>query len=252
MQIKILGCGPSYGVPSLSRGYGECDPKNPKNFRLRSSVLIQEKGLNLLIDSGPEVRIQLLAAGNPKLDAVLYTHEHYDHMGGADDLRADISEHTGNLPVYMDETAVPHFKNMLEYLFQPNMTAKSIFDLHVIKPYQKFQINGVEILPIPQKHGNGVSMGYRIGDMAYSTDVVEMEERAFQALVGIKVWILGVVTPIPNKKHINVETALEWIKRINPERAYFTHMGARMDYDRLCATLPSHIRPVYDMMDITV
>ena len=252
MQIKILGCGPSYGVPSLSRGYGDCEPSNPKNFRLRSSLLIREQGTNILIDSGPEVRLQLLSAGNPDLKAVLYTHEHYDHMGGADDLRADISEKTGDLPVYMAKTAVPHFKNMLEYLFQPNAHQKSIFDLHIVKPYQKFQIENLEILPIPQKHGESDSMGYRIGDVAYSTDVISMEEKGFEALKGIKVWILGVVTPIKNDKHINLDTALEWIDRIQPERVYLTHMGSRMDYDKLCATLPPHIRPAYDLMEIEV
>jgi len=252
MHIKILGCGPSYGVPSLSRGYGDCDPKNPKNFRLRSSVLIQEKDINILVDSGPEVRIQLLRAGHPKLDAVLYTHEHYDHMGGADDLRVDISENTGNLPIYLSETAARHFKSMLDYLFLPGIDNKSVFDVHIVKPYQPIQIGDLEILPIPQKHGEGTSIGYRIGDFAYSTDVVAMDDRAFQALAGIKVWVLGVVTPIKNSKHINVDTALEWIKRVNPKQTYFTHMGARMDYDTLCRTLPDNIRPVYDGMEFDV
>ena len=95
-------------------------------------------------------------------------------------------------------------------------------------------------------------MGYRIGNMAYSTDVVSMNDRAFEALSGIKVWILGVVTPIKNPKHINVDTALEWIERVNPEQAYFTHMGSRMDYDTLCRTLPANIRPVYDGMEFDV
>ena len=252
MHIKILGCGPSYGVPSLTRGFGDCDPTNPKNFRLRSSVLVQEKGINILIDSGPEVRIQLLRAGHPKLDAVFYTHEHYDHMGGADDLRVDVSEKTGNLPVYLSESALEHFKSMLDYLFLPGTDNKSIFDVHIIKPYQPIQIGDLEILPIPQKHGEGISIGYRIGDFAYSTDVVAMDDRAFQALAGVKVWVLGVVTPIKNSKHINVDTALQWIKRVNPKQTYFTHMGARMDYDTLCRTLPDNIRPVYDGMEFDV
>ena len=252
MHIKILGCGPSYGVPSLTRGFGDCDPTNPKNFRLRSSILVQKEGTNILIDSGPEVRIQLLRAGHPKLDAVLYTHEHYDHMGGADDLRVDVNEKTGNLPVYLSKSALGHFKGMLDYLFLPGTKDKSIFDVHIVKPYQPIQINGIEVLPIPQKHGGGTSMGYRIGNMAYSTDVVSMNDRAFEALSGIKVWILGVVTPIKNPKHINVDTALEWIERVNPEQAYFTHMGSRMDYDTLCRTLPANIRPVYDGMEFDV
>ena len=155
MRVKILGCGPSYGVPSLSRGFGECDPTNPKNFRLRSSVLVQEKDVNILIDSGPEIRIQLLAAGRPQLNAVLYTHEHYDHMGGADDLRAYFSQNKTSLPVYMDKTSVKHFKNILEYLFQPHTKNQSLFDVNIIKPYQAFSVEGIDILPIPQSHGEG-------------------------------------------------------------------------------------------------
>ena len=253
MQIRILGCGPSYGVPSLNRGFGNCDPTNPKNFRLRSSVLIRDKGTNILIDSGPEVRLQLLYAGRPKLNAVLYTHEHYDHMGGADDLRSIVAQQeNASLPVYLPKSALTHFKNMLEYIFQPHTQGTNVFSINTIRPYHSFQVNDVQILPILQRHGNGTSIGYRIGDFAYSTDVISMGEKAFRSLQGVKVWILGVVTPIPNNKHINIATALKWIERVKPERAYFTHMGLRMDYERLCSELPPNIRPVYDGMEIEI
>lgn len=252
MKVRILGCGPSYGVPSLSRGFGSCDPNNPKNIRLRSSILIEENGTNILIDSGPEIRIQLLRAGSPRLDAVLYTHEHYDHMGGADDLRSDIYENARTLPVFLTKEAAIHFKNILHYLFRTHTKKADVFQLNIINPYQSFLVNNISILPIPQKHGNGDSIGYRIGDFAYSTDVISMDEEAFKALEGVKVWVLGVVTPIENKKHINIKTALKWIERVKPEKAYFTHMGVRMDYDMLCRTLPDNIRPVYDEMEIEI
>ena len=128
----------------------------------------------------------------------------------------------------------------------------NVFQLNIIKPYQSFDVKDISVLPIPQKHGNGDSIGYRIGDFAYSTDVVSMDEKAFKALEGIKVWILGVVTPIENAKHINIETALKWIERVKPEKAYFTHMGSRMDYGKLCQTLPDYVRPVYDEMEIDI
>ena len=115
MKIKILGCGPSFGVPSLNRGFGSCDPKNPKNFRLRSSALIQNNGKNILIDSGPDIRLQLLRAGSPKLDAVLYSHAHYDHMGGADDLRTALVENQEVLPLYLSETDLKMFQNMFHW-----------------------------------------------------------------------------------------------------------------------------------------
>lgn len=251
MKVKILGCGPSFGVPSLSRGFGDCDPINPRNRRRRSSILIEDGETSLLIDSGPEVREQLLNAGRPNIDAVLYTHAHYDHMGGADDLRSALYEDKRVLPVYLSEYDEIHFREQLKYMFQNNQT--TAFDVHRIRPFESFQINKTVILPIPQKHGEGHSTGYRIKDFAYSTDVGEMEQRSFKALEGIKVWVLGVVTTaMDTRKHLNVERALEWIDYVKPERAYFTHMGTKMDYERLCEYLPSYIRPVYDGMEIDI
>ncbi len=253
MRVKILGCGPSFGVPSLSRGFGECDPINPKNRRMRSSILVQDKGVSVLIDSGPEIRLQLLGAGRPDLDAVLYTHSHYDHMGGADDLRAALNENQETLPVYLSEADTAHFKNLLDYMFQPHTKGKVVFDVHTIQPFKPFRVGDLEILPILQQHGSGDSMGYRIGDFAYSTDVADMDEDSFTALKGVKVWLLGVVTTLSDtNKHLNVDRALEWINRIQPERAYFTHMGTRMDYDTLCHRLPLHIRPVYDGLELDI
>ncbi len=253
MKIKILGCGPSFGVPSLSRGFGDCDPINPKNRRMRSSILIQDKDTTILVDSGPEIRLQLLDAGRPDLDGVLYTHAHYDHMGGADDLRAMLGENKQTLPVYLAKQDEAHFKELLQYMFRAHTQNMPTFDVRTVKPWEPFQIGKVTVLPILQHHGAGMSMGYRIGDFAYSTDVGELDEAAFQALQGIKVWILGVVTTTTDtQKHLNVERALEWINRVKPERVYFTHMGTKMDYDRLCEYLPLHIRPAYDGLEIEV
>jgi phosphoribosyl 1,2-cyclic phosphate phosphodiesterase len=173
-------------------------------------------------------------------------------MGGADDLRSVMTEEDGTLPIYLTKDASKHFKNILQYLFRSQTQGTDVFQLNLIKPYQTFQVGDMSIQPIPQRHGNGHSIGYRIGDFAYSTDVVSMDEKAFHTLEGIKVWVLGVVTPIANNKHINIETALQWIERIKPECAYFTHMGSRMDYDTLCRNLPDYIRPVYDGMEIDV
>ena len=126
------------------------------------------------------------------------------------------------------------------------------FEPHTIYPYQPFSVQGTDILPIPQKHGTGQSVGYRIGDIAYCTDVVEMEDRAFDLLSDLKVLILGVVTSIPNPKHVHTEQALKWIERLKPEQAYFTHMGTRMDYETLSRELPSYVRPAYDGMEIDI
>lgn len=254
MKIRILGCGPSYGVPSLSRGFGKCDPNNPKNVRTRSAMLLQSEHGNFVFDTGPEIREQLIAAGRPKIDAVLYTHAHYDHMGGAEDLRKAILGQENNdqlLPVYLNRDDEREFAELLYFAFPP-FAKQTVFDVHVIKPYQPFLVNGLKILPIKQYHSDSISIGYRIGDFAYSTDVKQMDDKGFELLKGIKTWILGVTTPLENTHHINIDEAMQWIERVKPERVFFTHMGTRMDYEELCKTLPPFIRPVYDGMEIDI
>ena len=253
MKIRILGCGPSYGVPSLARGFGDCNPDNSKNIRTRTAMLLQAEQGNIVFDSGPEIRQQLLSAGSPKINAVVYTHAHYDHMGGAEDLRKatnDIENFDG-IPVYLTHADAKEFRDLLYFAFPP-IAQKNSFHINIITPYQKFDINGLEIFPIKQYHNKGLSMGYRIGDFAYSTDVKNMDKEGFDALKGIKTWVLGVTTPIRNETHINLDEALEWIQQIKPKRAFLTHMGTRMDYDKLCDQLPEYIRPVYDGMEIEI
>lgn len=252
MKITILGCGSSFGVPSLARGWGECDPKNPKNQRTRSSILAQQGETAVLFDTSPELRTQLLHAGNPKIDALVYTHAHFDHMAGANDLLDCMIAQQRVLPVFLSAETNRYFKDGLNYLFQRS-TGTPEFDCHVIVPYKSFSINEINVLPILQYHGNTRSLGFRMGDFAYSTDVGDMDKEGFAALAGIKIWVLGVLTTEPDqKKHVNVEKALQWIDAVKPERAYFTHMGSHMDYDALCRTLPPHIRPVFDGMEIEV
>lgn len=249
MKVTILGCGPSYGVPSLERGFGMCDPDNPKNVRTRSAILIETEQTTLLIDSGPEIRLQLIRAGTPKPDAVLYTHNHFDHMSGANDLRT-LAVAKGGLNVWLTQKDETAFRESFPYFFQD--PSANPFILGRVTPYREFRVNEMKIMPILQYHGETTSVGYRIGNFAYSTDVKYMEEQGFELLKGIDTWVLGVVTRNENHKHIHLQTAFEWIERIKPRRVYLTHLGQRMDYETLCRELPDFIRPAYDGLSFDV
>lgn len=256
MKVKILGCGPSNGVPSLSRGFGDCDSTNPKNIRTRSSAIITtNEGINILIDTDPDIRMQLLKAQNPQIDAIFYTHIHYDHTAGANDLSAFLTDRQKKVPVFLTKDTAKHLKEQFGYLFSSKY---SPFIFNIIKPNKPFFIGNVKVIPIKQYHGNLVSIGYRLGDLAYCTDVKKIDKKGFLALEGIKTWVLGVVSSKrdPNKpesqKHIYLDEALDWIEKIKPEQAYLTHMGQKMDYESLCNTLPQNIRPVYDGFEFEI
>lgn len=249
MKITILGCGSSGGVPSFSRGFGVCDPKNPKNWRTRAALLIEEGDTRVLFDSGPDIRMQLIHAGMPSLSGVVYTHAHYDHIGGADDLKGLKAPGEQTLPLYMMEETQNSFKSMFHYLFSSDTPP---FKIHPVYPFHSFGIRGIQILPILQYHGDCKSLGFRIGHFAYSTDVKTMNDEGFEALKGIKTWVLGLTTPNQNHKHVHLDEAFQWINRIQPDRVYLTHMGARMDYDSLLHILPDKIRPAYDGLSFEV
>ena len=247
MKITILGCGPSYGLPSLTRGFGLCDANNPKNIRTRSALLLEEAGTTILFDSGPEIREQLWRAGCPQLDALCYTHAHYDHMGGAEDVRTITKERRQILDVYGVQRDILALRRQMTYAFEDSHQAT--MKLHYIKPYQAFEIKNLKVIPIHQYHGEGFSVGYRIGDFAYCTDVKKIDPEGWQILKGIKVWVLGCVTTVENSKHVHLSEALKWINRLKPQKVYLTHMGSKMDYDFLKRTLPEGIEPCFDGME---
>lgn len=248
MKITILGCAPSWGMPSLISGFGIADPKEVKNKRTRSSILIEDKGLKILIDTGPDIREQLLRIGSPKIHTICYTHAHYDHMGGAEDFGMLARECQERLDVYGRQKDIIHFKRRMPYIFKTK--DKEFIKTHYIKPYQKFQIGHIEIMPISQQHATCGSLGFRIGDFAYCTDVKSIVPQGWQYLKGVKTWILGCVTTSPNPRWVHLSEALKWIKRLNPERTYLTHLGPSMDYRTLKRTLPKNIQPCYDGMII--
>ncbi len=244
MKVTILGCGPSYGVPSLTRGYDLVDPKEKKNVRTRTAMLLEEEGTHILFDTGPEIREQLLKAGAPSIDAICYTHAHYDHIAAAEDLHSYARIQGRRLGVYATRHDLFILRRELPYVFSPKY--RQAMDVHYIQYHKPFKIKDIELIPILQHHGDELSVGYRIGDFAYCTDVKSLEPEGWKILKGVKTWVLGCVSVNENAKHLSLKEALKWVNRIKPERTYLTHLGSKMDYQKLKHSLPKDVEPCYD------
>lgn len=257
-KVTILGCGASAGVPIIGNIWGNCDPKNPKNRRTRSSIFIEYESTKLLVDTSPDMRHQLLQNNISNFDAIFYTHEHADHTHGIDDLRV-VYYLNGNksIPVYSDKRCLDELKQRFPYLFGIGENAATPEDFQVFLESHyidiaPFKIKDIPITPFLQDHGTITTLGFRIDDFAYSTDAVELDDAAFEALKGVKVWIVDCLRMTPSKVHAHLDKTLEWIDRVKPEKAYFIQMSKDLDYDTLCDQLPSHIRPAYDGLVIEI
>ena len=254
MRVTMLGCGPSWGVPRIGNDWGACDPKNPRNRRRRASILVKSGEAQLLVDTSPDMREQFLDARVGRIDAVLLTHAHADHLHGIDDLRT-VNRLMGRaIPVYGDAATLQEMEQRFGYIFTPiNPAAKSTF----YKPALErrlidgpFEAAGVAITPFVQDHGFSKTLGFRIGRFAYSTDVVTLDETAFAVLAGIDTWIVDCIRYVPHVTHAHLEKTLQWIARVRPQRAILTHMDESLDYETLRRTLPPGVEPGYDGLTI--
>jgi phosphoribosyl 1,2-cyclic phosphate phosphodiesterase len=264
LEIVILGCGSSTGVPRLGgadgRGdWGACDPLNPKNRRRRCSILVKRGATQLVVDTSPDLREQLLAARVSRLDAVLMTHPHADQTNGIDDLRPLTFLMHERVDMYADPATLAHLKRQFAYCFESPLGSEypSIINGHEIpEPFGQFEIRGggraIPVLAFWQAHGRVRSLGYRFGPAAYSSDVSGLDEAAFGALRGVDLWIVDALRYRWHPTHANVETALEWIARVRPKRAVLTNLHMDIDYEQLKAELPKGVEPAYDGMTLTV
>ncbi len=249
MKITILGCGSSMGVPGVGEGWGDCDPNEPKNRRLRASILVEEGETRLLVDTSPDLREQLLAAKINRLDAVLYTHAHADHLHGIDDVRAINVMLKRPLDVYADAETLDTINQRFGYVFQPlkgDYYYKPTLVPHAIEG--PFRVRDISIRSFRQDHGFSKTLGFRFGSVAYSTDVVTLDEQAFEILAGVDLWIVDAFRKLPHATHTHLDRTLEWIDRVKPRRAVLTHMSPALDYAWLRSVLPAHVEPAYDGM----
>lgn len=248
MKLTILGCGTSGGVPKIPEYWGSCDPANPKNRRMRASVMVESTTTRIVIDTTPDFREQMLAVKVPSLDAVFYTHDHADHVHGIDDLRGFFHAKRKKIPVFGDIETLSTLKSRFEYIFRSQSGYPAMCEGKEIKG--KTRVGDIVMLPFEQGHGNGISLGYRFGDMAYSTDLDRMTEAGFEALEGVKIWVVDALRYDPHPTHSHLAQTLKWIERVKPKLAILTHMTWDMDYDTLKRELPAGVVPAYDSMII--
>ena len=253
MRVTMLGCGASVGVPSLSGGWGRCDPAEPRNRRRRCSILVEKAGRRLLVDASPDLREQLLDAGVSSIDAVLFTHIHADHTHGIDDLRPLYWSTRERIPAYADEVTFADLARRFGYMYEaapespphhaPPLLARDFGE-------GRYEIAGVTVDVFRQDHGNsGDSLGLIFdGRIGYSTDVHSLTDAQLEYLAALRLdtWIVDCLRDEPTSAHASLDQAIGWIARVGPRRAYLTHMAAGLDYRTTLAKCPPGVEPGYD------
>ena len=258
LRVTLLGTGGSAGVPHIGgmdgRGdWGACDPGEPRNRRTRSSIVMRGGGTTLLVDTSPDMRSQLLDCAIARVDAVLYTHAHADHVLGLDDVRV-LNRIAGRpLEAFGTAATLEEIKTRFGYAFrpwQPPGFYRPVLVAHPIIPGEVVSIGGLRITTFDQDHGFTRSLGMRIGGFAYSTDAVTLDETAFGVLAGADTWVVGCFQRAEHHTHAWLDRVLDWVARIHPRRTILTHMGQDMDWAWLCSRLPAGVEPAYDGMVI--
>lgn len=256
MRLTFLGTGTSFGVPQIGCGCAVCSSADPRDKRTRSAALLEAGGRNLLIDTPPELRLQLIAGGVSRVDAVLYTHEHADHTNGIDDLRMFSVRQQRPLPIYGPPETLDRLRASFHYIFDDvrayEGTSKPSLDLHGIPPDVPVEIAGVSVLPLAFRHGHIRVYGYRVGGLAYITDVKAIPEAERQRLQGLEVLVLNALWWRPHPTHLSIQEAVDTARALGARRTYLTHLTHETGHAELASQLPSGVLPAYDGLTVEV
>jgi len=260
----VMGCGSSGGVPRIGGHWGVCDPTNPKNRRSRCSLLLEgftqgvEQPTRIIIDTGCDLREQLLRAEVDRVDAVLYTHEHADHTHGIDDLRVLALNTKRRVDVYFSAEAANRIVPSFAYCFTapPNSGYPPILNQHLIAAGEPLKVRGpggtITVLPFAQEHGDIISLGFRVGGFAYSCDLSGIPDESVAAISDLDVWVLDALRPAPHPSHLSLSEALALVELRKPRQAVLTNLHIDLDYAQTDATTPDNVRPAYDGLKIDV
>jgi phosphoribosyl 1,2-cyclic phosphate phosphodiesterase len=257
MRLTLLGTGTSMGVPQIGCGCSVCRSRDPHDQRTRTSALVETGGSTLLIDTPPELRLQVLRSDVRTIDAVLYTHEHADHVHGIDDLRSFSQLKGSALPLYGPPTTMEHLRTGFGYIFDDAIvpmdgTSKPQLTLHPLVANVPAKIAGIDVLPIGFEHGPLTVFGYRIGPLAYLTDVKRVGAEALALLRGIRVLVLNALWWRPHPTHLSIEEAIATARAIGAERTLLTHLTHETGHQELEARLPPGIEPGYDGLTVEI
>jgi phosphoribosyl 1,2-cyclic phosphate phosphodiesterase len=253
ITIIVLGSGTSSGVPTIGCKCEVCHSTDPRDRRLRPSILIQYGGYNVVVDTSPDFRAQVLSARLDKLDAILYTHAHADHILGLDDVRPFNYHQKALIPIFATQETLDVIQRVFRYAFESGPSQSSVpkLDLRVLTG-APFELFGLEFTPIRLCHGKGTVLGFRFGRAAYLTDHSEIPEESREKLGDLDVLFLDALRHRPHPTHTTVENAVRLVEELKPKRAFFTHMCHDLSHERTEATLPPHIRLAYDGLELEV
>jgi phosphoribosyl 1,2-cyclic phosphate phosphodiesterase len=244
--VTILGCGNSTGVPAIGNYWGDCDPHEPKNNRTRTSMALEQGGKIIVIDTGPDFRQQINRENIPRVDAVLFSHQHSDHVNGIDELR--VIRHRNKMdfvPCYGNQVTMDDLQTRFHYIFKggnhelyPPLVKPHIIDAQNLG--QPHNVEGIAFIPFEQDHGTCKTLGYRFGDFAYSVDILTLDQTAIDTLRGVKTWVVDA----------NLQTIYDLNAQIGAEQVILTSLSLSMDYQTLLKELPAGYAPAYDGMKI--